>query len=840
MSMMGRSLTRIRAMDLTEILWRSRSAARTAVDRARVAAARPTWNRRDLAGRLASGPALSAARAALGRGRWLDAHNELARHFVAAPQRFVIAPGLKSSLADSIRREFPDSADGAVERADRLVAGDYDLLGYRGLRFDSPIDRSGTSGRINWHYDPVHDRQAPRRFWSEVPYLDQACGDHKIIWELNRHQHWLALGRAFWLTNDPRYRLTCIGELESWLDDNPPLVGINWASMLELALRSISWVWALHLFADPAVTEPTPWIVDLLLGLDEQLAHVERNISYYFSPNTHLLGEALALYVAGRSLPELAASPRREALGRQLLVRELGKQVAADGGHRERSTHYHKYTLDFYLLALAIARITGDRVVSDLEPAAASLAFAARLLADGRGCLPHIGDDDGGVLTPLTGRAPDDVRDSLSIAAALVGLPELRVGPPPEEAFWLLAQPTLAASLDRSREAPVSGPLASAALPDTGYHVSRSASGDHLVIDGGPHGYQNAGHAHADALSVTFARHGVPLLIDTGTGCYTVDPAMRDRFRSTALHNTLLVDDRPQSIPRGPFHWAHTAQGTANRWRTNCAFDYFDGVHDGYTPVEHRRHVLALHDDLLVVADLVSGEGCHRAAVHWHIDPRWQVELRGRRAVHLTTESDRVDLFVSTGTTEVVCGDREGGLGWYSPVYGRVDPAPTIRVTHEGAAPLWMISVFGLSLDNAIGSVEVVPVWAEAGLLAHSVGVRIGRAESTDYLVIAEPVRATPATWRVGDLETDARMLFCQTRDDRSVTRLALVDGSIVRAGGRSGLHLLLPRQAPDLHLDMADGTPDRPELGEVARTLSGPPSTGGPDKARPTSRNRN
>ncbi len=45
--------------------------------------------------------------------------------------------------------------------------------------------------------------------------------------------------------------------------------------------------------------------MDLLLALDRQLAHIEQNLSHYFSPNTHLLGEALALYVAGRALPML-------------------------------------------------------------------------------------------------------------------------------------------------------------------------------------------------------------------------------------------------------------------------------------------------------------------------------------------------------------------------------------------------------------------------------------------------------------------------------------------------------------------------------------------------------
>src|SRR5438105_15478153 len=93
-----------------------------------------------------------------------------------------------------------------------------------------------------------------------------------------------------------------------------------------------------------------PWTVDLLLGLDRQLSHIEQNLSYYFSPNTHLLGEALALYVCGRSLPLLRCSADREALGRRVLLDEAHRQVSCDGGHCERSTHYHRYTLDFYLL----------------------------------------------------------------------------------------------------------------------------------------------------------------------------------------------------------------------------------------------------------------------------------------------------------------------------------------------------------------------------------------------------------------------------------------------------------------------------------------------------------
>src|SRR5205823_4513651 len=121
--------------------------------------------------------------------------------------------------------------------------------------------------------------------------------------------------------------------------------------------------------------------------------------------------------------------------------------------------------------------------------------------------------------------------------------------------------------------------IGSSALTDTGYYVSRVADEQHLVIDGGAHGYRNGGHAHSDALSVSLTVRGVPLLIDTGTGCYTADPELRDRFRSTALHNTLVLDGRQQSTPGGPFHWLHVANAVVRRWRTNGRFDYFEGAH---------------------------------------------------------------------------------------------------------------------------------------------------------------------------------------------------------------------------------------------------------------------
>jgi uncharacterized heparinase superfamily protein len=805
--MIARTLARLVAMDAAELAWRVRTAGRQAIDRGHAALAAPVWKREVLPHILARTRELDGVRAAAVGGRWGDAHAELAGRLSTQPARFIIAPSLRRHIVNQVSREFPGSAREAAARGDRLLAGEYDLLGYRAIQF-------GPASSIDWHYDPVHARRSPVRFWATVPFLDPSCGDHKIIWELNRHQHWLALGRAFWLTGEPRYREGALAQLESWLAANPPLIGINWASMLELGFRTLSWLWALNFFVDAESKDHRPWLVDLFIALDRQLEHIERNLSYYFSPNTHLLGEALALYVSGRVLPELKASPRREALGRRILIGEIARQIAPDGGHCERSPYYHRYALDFYLIALAVARITDDPAAASFEGAVASLAFAARLLADDRGRLPHFGDDDGGMASPIVHRAADDVSDSLSVAAALTARADLRVGALPEEAFWLLAHPRLAQALEALRSMPLVGSIGSAALPDTGYYISRSSAGDHLVIDGGPHGHQNGGHAHADALSLTLTVRGVMLLTDPGTGCYTIDPGLRDRFRSTALHNTLMLDERPQSIPAGPFHWSRMANAAVRRWRTNPAFDYFEGVHDGYRPHSHRRHVLVLPGDLVLVADLVDGDETHRADVHWHLDPRWRVALSGQRAV-LTAAGERVEFVTPHGIVELFAADEQTGLGWQAPIYGRVERAATLRVALTSSAPFWVLSVFGLDPANEVTDVETVPVWAEAGTLANSFAARISRAGSTDYFLIAEPLRDARVSWRLGDLETDACMLFYRADLAGAPVRLALVDGSLMCATAGRRLRLALPRRVPDLHLDLAR-PPDRDEAAEV------------------------
>ena len=674
--MTGGVLGRLVSMDRAQATFRLRGELCKLRERARLALLPSRWDRRQLAADMrdvADAPHWNFARQAMARGDHHAAHCALARHFAERTSAFPLDPRDIPTLAARISAHFPGAGDDAARRASEIAAGRYTLLGHRNVRVGFPID---------WHRDPVYGRRVPRVHWAAVPYLDPAFGDHKVIWELNRHQHWLAFGRAFALTGNRVHYDAFRSQLRSWLDANPPLTGTNWASMLELAIRVLSWLWALSFFSAVAQhdnRDEPPWMVDALLAIAQQLTHVERNLSLYFSPNTHLSGEALALYVAGCTLPELTPSTRWADRGREVLLQEAQAQVCEDGGHAERSTHYHRYSTDFYLLALAVARRSGDGAVETFERTARAQAVYLRMITDDDGRRPAIGDDDGGQMFPICGRDPEDCRDTLAVAAVLLDRPELAVGPAPEEAFWICGE--RAAGLDAER--PAGWP--SGALWNCGYYVSRTPTGDHLLFDAGPHGFLNGGHAHADALSVVLTVQGRPLLIDPGTATYTMDRAVRDQFRATAMHNTLMLDRRPQCEPSGPFQWQSQASARARGWWSGRGCDYVVADHAAYRPHRHTRAVLAVHGVGWWILDRVTGEGEHELMLHWHLHPSWQPRVRNG-SVDLRHDSGAMLSLASTANIRTIApGENE--LAVWSPAYGRVEPAPVLIARCSGLLP---------------------------------------------------------------------------------------------------------------------------------------------------------
>ena len=627
------------------------------------------------------------------------------QHFATrqAPQLFAGFTAPEETSA-AIRRVDPAYAERVVRRADAALGGRFDLLGYRDLSFGSPID---------WHLDPVAGVRAPLQHWTKIAYLDpRVAGDHKVVWELNRHQWLVDLGAAWWLTGDERYARSMASCLTQWMDANPPKRGVNWASSLEVSFRAISWVWALEFLRRSVILD-----ADTLTRLTKYVVlharHLERYLSTYFSPNTHLTGEALGLFYLGSYFPELRQAARWRDRGISVLLEQLARHVLRDGVYFEQSVHYHRYTIDFYTHLWLLDQANGGTLGVEVAPHLEALLEHVQCLTRGDGTVPLVGDEDGGRLFFLDDRPLNDLRGTLATGAVLLERSDFAfvAGTPTAEVLWLVG-PQANDRFDALGKTPPR--YASRAFEEGGVYVMRDGWGPdahHVVIDCGPHGVMNCGHAHADALAFELALHGHAVFVDPGTFTYTADAAARDGFRSSIAHNAAIVDGVSSSEPSGPFQWRRIASASVVAWRTanDGRTAYFEGSHNGFeqlrSPVRYRRAVEfdPAREQMILIRDTFEAASEHTASLTFQCAPGIDVQQTAPACIALSRDGADICRVETSGAAQG--GEFMIEEAWVSPVYGARERALRCRfVARVGPGTTVLTSVLRLTPDKRAGS----------------------------------------------------------------------------------------------------------------------------------------
>ncbi|MCA1850327.1 MAG: heparinase II/III family protein, partial [Acidobacteria bacterium] len=464
--------------------------------------------------------------------------------------------------------------------------------------------------------------------------------------------------------------------------------------------------WALYFFKDSPHLTP-PLFIRVMKFLHLHARHLETYLSTYFSPNTHLTGEALGLFYLGVVWPEFRRAARWRAKGASIMLAELDRHVRPDGVYFEQSTYYHRYTVEFYTHFLILARSGGHPLDDKVEKKLAAMLDHLMYITKPDGRAPLFGDDDGGRLMALDEREADDFRAALATGACLFARPDYKyvAGEASEETLWLLGK----AGLDAFDSLGARPPAAcSRAFSDGGYYVMRNRWGpdaNYLLIDCGPHGALNCGHSHADALSFELAARGRTLLVDPGTYTYTASAEERDHFRTSAAHNTLTIDGASSSVTDGPFSWKHVARSRAEAWTDRERFDYFKGSHDGYARLDagavHERSVLFLKGDYWIMRDRVVGTSeAHRYDLHFHFAPdaRPVIETAGETASVRERPADApgLEIFAFGGR-----GRWHEASDWVSRQYGARTPAPVLTFTAQATTDGTGVECFTFMIPRA-------------------------------------------------------------------------------------------------------------------------------------------
>ncbi len=688
--------------------------------------------------------------------------------------KFFFSPDQLVGRAALLRKYLPSEVEQIIVDADDICRHRFSLLGYEKLDYGPQID---------WHFDAVHGKRAPLKPWYKVRFLDfSEVGDHKVTWELNRHQHLVTLAKAWCLTQDTRYLTELSDHWYGWQRSNPYPIGINWGSALEVAFRSLSWLWIRNLIGDAdagAGRVPASFRDDLVSGLWLTARYIELYLSTYFSPNTHLLGEGLGLFFIGMLCPQLADADRWRDKGWKILLREAKHQVRPEGVYFEQALYYHVYALDFFLHARVLAARNGTAIPAEFDTVVEKMLDVVEALSQA-GPTEGFGDDDGGRLFNSRRNRPEHMTDPLALGAAIYGEERITAAATlTEEAIWLFG--------DHAVElfAKPRPPRDIRSRSFDGIYVLAGADPcpQQMMIDAGPQGTGRCGHGHADALSVRFSVNGRPYLIDPGTGSYISDPDDRALFRATSAHNTLCVDGLDQALPAGPFAWTSIPNVKTERWVSGETFDLFVGTHDGYCrlaePVRHRRTTLRINSGVWMIRDLAEGQGLHLLETFWHFAPNLQVREEAGALIALPAsgqsapgDSFRLALLKAQDSPWRM----EMGSGLYSPAYGIKEPAPMARISTSIALPAECAVMLVCHKADANPG-RMADITENARLRAY----RYEAADATHLFFYA--YAATAESWTHGLWTSDAQFLYCRLEHGR-LSHLILVAGSVARWHG--------------------------------------------------------
>ena len=482
---------------------------------------------------------------------------------------------------------FRFANDETVALASRIVDDHcWPLLGFGERCFGKPIQ---------WTRDPLSNYVWPLDYHRDIKLLRGDGSDVRVLWELNRLGHLLPLASAYSLTKDEHYAAEFWAQLRSWIEQNPYGRGPNWTCAMEVALRAMNLLAAFESFRHSPNLDAAS-LRSFLQLLQQHANYIQRNLEFsYIATSNHYLSDVVGLTWLGLMLPELLDAEKWYEFGRAEMLREMDKQVLADGADFEASTGYHRFVTELFLYTFWLCRSNDQDVEEKYWTKLKQMLIFLRAYLRPDGFAPLIGDTDGGQVLPFVRRRADEHAYLLEIGAVVFD------------------EPTLTETQH----------VTSQAFPHAGTYIMRDRD-LYLCFNASSAGINGRGsHGHNDALSIEVSAGGRSFIVDPGTYVYSADLEKRQAFRSTAYHSTVQIDNLEQNTidVQMPFVIGNEARPRVLEWKTDADSDKVVGEHYGY-PVVHRRTVIFnKRKRFWLIDDEFFGDGEHVYEARFHFAP---------------------------------------------------------------------------------------------------------------------------------------------------------------------------------------------------------------------------
>ncbi|MBS6396208.1 MAG: heparinase II/III family protein [Clostridiales bacterium] len=444
------------------------------------------------------------------------------------------------------------------------------------------------------------------------------------LWNFNLHylEFLIPLAAAWQEEREQRYYECFRNYCRSWIADNREGNGDGWHPYtISLRLTNL-WI-CMDAFWE-ILSEDREFFTELNNSMYAQYLHLQKKLELHLLGN-HYFENLKAVMLGALYFKE----PGVYDAYKFHLQEETEEQILPDGVHYERSLMYHKIILED-LMRTAKAVESADRLLyADLLVVIRKMTDAMYSLEEGMG---H---------TPLFNDAGDNVaRSMVSLLAALRD--EFSITPGCRNAF------------DAS-----------------GYYCIRKRDLKLLMDVGEIAPDYMPGHGHCDGLSFELSCKGHPVFVNAGTGQY--QGPLRRYFRSTAAHNTVVIDGQEQSECWGEHRVARRISEVSG----SCSDTWIRGK---LTTCQgrHQSRCIEIKENLVEIWDLVQGH----AQAYLHLAPEYVYRVQGRKVLVQDRDGQTVCEIQSMPKDQLLV-HTEGEICSYAPEFGKVEEIQVLEISWD-------------------------------------------------------------------------------------------------------------------------------------------------------------
>lgn len=522
---------------------------------------------------------------------------------------------------------------------------------------------------IDWHVDfKTGYRWSEKTYYKFIKYGHKLGADVKVPWELSRMQHLIQLALAYHSTKKGEYAEEIIKQIIEWIVTNPYKSGVNWRCTMDVAIRVANWVLAINLIKDYINNSPADgkeyFFKIFYKSLYQHGDFIIHNLEWSEDlTSNHYLSDIaglLVLAVFTENIFKEGGEWKEFAI--KELKKEMFKQVYPDGTDFEASICYHRLVLElfFYSTFFTVQNekykienekedllsseddyktIAEDIFGKDYVTRLYKMFDAVLYLLKPNGRMPQIGDNDNGQFIKLYPREVLDMRYLLALGAVFFKEPKWKIKEFFESdediAEVMILYGENGMEIWNSLEWNSLKNISSKAFSDSGWYVMRNNK-DYCIISCGPNGQNGkGGHCHNDKLSFELCIDGEDIIVDPGTYVYTPLPEWRNKFRSTAYHNTVMIDNEEQNrfSENNLFFMENDSIIKIDKWKIFEEYDILEVAcskqkrkKDSITHC--RQFIFNKKEKQLEIVDTFKGEGEHRLEWGFLLSANFEGDLK--------------------------------------------------------------------------------------------------------------------------------------------------------------------------------------------------------------------